>query len=135
MNIRFKDPLSDDIIVLDVVEMIKHDTQKGARYRITDRLDRTFYVDQENIISIRDYSFDVDTRVEHNYDKKSQNKAIGISIDKEGNYQLDYYFAKYVQEYNRIEITSRQLGISFGVNADMLVDFIGKNKDVIFEDF
>lgn len=68
--------------------------------------------------------------------KNKENKTdIGITIDKEGNYLLDLYKFKYNREYNRLEITSRQFDITFGVNTDSIINFLNKNSDVIFGDF
>lgn len=66
---------------------------------------------------------------------KSIKTFIGLSVDCEKNSLLDKYTFTYVMDNNRIEIYSHMTGYTFGVNADELIDFINKNKEVIFNDF
>lgn len=66
---------------------------------------------------------------------KSIKTFLGLSIDPDNNTLLDKYTFTYVMDNNRIEICSHMTGYTFGVNADELIDFINKNKEVIFNDF
>ena len=66
---------------------------------------------------------------------KSIKTFLGISVDTDNNSLLDKYTFTYVMDNNRIEIYSHMTGYTFGVNADELIDFINKNKEVIFNDF
>lgn len=66
---------------------------------------------------------------------KSIKNFFGISVDTDNNSLLDKYTFTYVMDNNRIEIYSHMTGYTFGVNADELIDFINKNKEVIFNDF
>lgn len=66
---------------------------------------------------------------------KSIKNFFGISVDTDNNSLLDRYTFTYVMDNNRIEIYSHMTGYTFGVNADELIDFINKNKEIIFGDF
>lgn len=66
---------------------------------------------------------------------KSIKNFFGISVDTDNNSLLDKYTFTYVMDNNRIEIYSHMTGYTFGVNADELIDFINKNKEIIFGDF
>lgn len=71
--------------------------------------------------------------------RKQKNRAeksdTGVFIDKEGNNLLDLYTMRFNPDMNRLEIESRQQGVTMCLNMDSVTEFIERNKDVIFNDF
>jgi len=71
--------------------------------------------------------------------RKQKNRAeksdTGVFIDKEGNNLLDLYTMRFNPDMNRLEIESRQQGVTMCLNMDSVTEFIERNKEVIFNDF
>lgn len=71
--------------------------------------------------------------------RKQKNRAeksdTGVFIDKEGNNLLDLYTMRFNPDMNRLEIESRQQGVTMCLNMDSVTEFIERNKEIIFNDF
>lgn len=59
----------------------------------------------------------------------------GIRTDKDHSMALDYFRIWYDQEMDSLKIQSHNTGEIYSVNMDSMIDFIEKNKEIIFEDF
>lgn len=66
---------------------------------------------------------------------KYKAKTYGLLIDKEDNSRLDHYQLSWFRERNTVFIKSELTGLTFGINADTLIEFINTNKPDIFEPF
>lgn len=66
---------------------------------------------------------------------KYKAKTYGLIVDKDDSSRLDLYDFSWLQERNTIMIRSKLTGITFGINADTLIEFINTNKPDIFEPF
>lgn len=67
--------------------------------------------------------------------KNKDMRVFGLRVDSDNSSAMDLFIFQHVPETNTIRITSKCKNITFGISVDHLIEFINKNKPIIFDDF